>query len=350
MIKKLLKQVVGIDVAQKELVVSLGRMDAEATTTVYACKTFVNNEKGFMALVLWVKKQTMEVFPLRYVMEATGVYHESLAYFLSNKGYLVSIVMPNKVSNFFKTLEIKTVTDKSMSEAIAMFGLEKKLDNWVQPKKVFRELRQITRERDQLIVERTVLKNQLHAEQVEAYPSVKTITRIKDRIKMANKQLNEIMAEIKEAIKMDVELKRDVALITTIPGIGVLTSAIIMAETNGFELIRNAAQLASFAGFDVKEKESGTSVKGKSKISKRGNRHLRKAMHMPSLAAIRHSERYKAIFIRIVARNGIKMKATVAVQRKLLEMAYTIYSTKKPYDPEYLQSQQTTKPELQQVV
>jgi transposase len=247
--------------------------------------------------------------------------------------------MPNKITNFFKTLEIKTVTDKSMAEAITLFGLEKTLDNWVQPKKVFRELRQITRERDQLIVERTMLKNQLHAEQVEAYPSVKTVTRIKDRIKMANKQLNETMVEINESIKKDVELNQAIALITTIPGIGVLTSAVIMAETNGFELIRSTSQLSSYAGFDVKEKESGTSVKGKPRISKRGNRHLRKAMHMPALAAIRHSERYKAIFVRILSRNGIKMKATVAVQRKLLEMAYTIYKTKIPYQVNYLQIQ-----------
>jgi transposase len=135
---------------------------------------------------------------------------------------------------------------------------------------------------------------------------------------------------------------------TTIPGIGVLTSAVIMAETNGFELIRSTSQLSSYAGFDVKEKESGTSVKGKSRISKRGNRHLRKAMHMPALAAIRHSERYRAVFVRIVARNGIKMKATVAVQRKLLEMVYTIYKTKKPYQAEYLQNQQQEKQELQE--
>jgi transposase len=339
MIKRLLKQIVGIDVAQKELVISLGNMDEDALTNVYASKTFLNNEKGFMALLLWVKKQTLEEFPLRYVMEATGVYHESLAYFLSNKTYQVSIIMPNKITNFFKTLEIKTVTDKSMAEAITMFGLEKKLDNWIQPKKVFRELRQITRERDQLIVERTMLKNQLHAEQVEAYPSVKTVTRIKDRIKMANKQLNETMAEIKESIKKDTELNQAITLITTIPGIGVLTSAVIMAETNGFELIRSTSQLSSYAGFDVKEKESGTSVKGKPRISKRGNRHLRKAMHMPALAAIRHSERYKDIFVRIVSRNGIKMKAAVAVQRKLLEMAYTIYKTKTPYQVNYLQIQ-----------
>ena len=133
--KRLLKQVVGIDVAQKELVVSLGNMDHEATTKIYAYKTFMNTEKGFMALILWVKQQTIAEFPLRYVMEATGVYHEALAYFLSDKTYSVSIVMPNKITNFFRTLEIKTVTDKSMSEAIVMFGLEKSLEIGFSPKR-----------------------------------------------------------------------------------------------------------------------------------------------------------------------------------------------------------------------
>jgi transposase len=291
-----------------------------------------------MALTLWLKKQTNEESPLRYVMEATGVYHEALAYFLSENGYVVSIVMPNKITNFFKTLEVKTVTDKSMSEAIALFGLSKKLEDWVQPQKAFRELRQVTRERDQLIAERTMLKNQLHAEEVEAHPSKMTISRMKFRIKVINAQIRETLAETTAVIKNDEEINRAVTLITSIPGVGMLTAAVIMAETNGFELIRSKKQLTSYAGLDVKEKESGTSVKGKPKISKRGNRYLRKAMYMPALAAIRHSERYKAIFVRIVSRNGIKMKGCVAVQRKLLEMAYTIYKTKTPYKADYLQT------------
>ncbi|WP_183568844.1 IS110 family transposase [Mucilaginibacter sp. SP1R1] len=344
--KALLKQVVGIDVAQKELVVSLGKMDQGASTYIYAYKAFVNNEKGFTAMILWVKKQTDADSPLRYVMEATGVYHEAVAYFLSDKAYSVSIVMPNKITNFFRTLETKTVTDKSMSEAIALFGLEKKVEDWIQPKKVFRELRQITRERDQLIAERTILKNQLHAEQVEAYPSEQTIGRIKIRIKMVDGQLKETLAEITAAIKNDTEIGKSVNLLTSIPGIGLLTAAVIMAETNGFELIRSKKQLTSYAGLDVKEKESGTSVKGKPRISKRGNRHLRKAMYMPALSAIRHSERYKAIFVRIVSRTSIKMKGAVAVQRKLLEMTYTIYKTQTPYLNDYLKTQIVKDPAL----
>jgi transposase len=87
----------------------------------------------------------------------------------------------------------------------------------------------------------------------------------------------------------------------------------------------------------VKEKQSGTSVKGKPKISKRGNRHLRKAMHMPALTAIRHDERFKAIFVRLVSKHGIKMKAAVAVQRKLLGLTYILWNTNTQYDPKYLQ-------------
>jgi transposase len=339
MTNRLLKQVVGIDVAQKELVVSLGKMDENAITTVYANKVFSNNEKGFVSMEAWVNKQTISGYPLRYVMEATGVYHERFAYYLAGKGYAVSIIMPNKISNFFRTLEIKTITDKSMSAAIAMFGLEKHPDNWVQPKRVYRSLRQVTREREQLIAERTMIKNQLHAEQAEAFPGEDTIRRMQDRIKMINTQLKEILAEIKTAITKEEELKQTLAIITTIPGIGLLTATVILAETNGFELIRSKKQLASYAGLDVREKESGTSVKGKPRISKRGNRHLRKALHLPALAAIRYSERYKAIFVRIVSRNSIKMKGVVAVQRKLLEMVYTIYKNRQPFEKDYLQQQ-----------
>jgi transposase len=337
MTTKFIKQTVGIDVSQKELDVSLGNMDAEANTHVHAYKAFLNTEKGFTAMLLWIKKQTDVESPLRFVMEATGVYHEALAYFLSNKNYSVSIVMPNKITNFFRTLEGKTVTDKSMSAAIAQFGLEKKLEDWTPPKKAFRELRQITRERDQLICERTMPKNQLHAEETEAYPSALTVKRIKARIKLMNSQLKETLSEINGHIRNDEDIAESIKLITTIPGIGVLSGAIILAETNGFELIRNKKQLTSYAGLDVKEKESGTSVKGKPRISKRGNRHLRKAMYMPALAAIRHSDRYQAIYARIVSRTGIKMKAGVAVQRKLLEMVYTIFKNKTPFDPTYLQ-------------
>jgi len=330
-----IKQVVGIDVAQKELVVSLGRMSNDWTPEIYAGKVFANTEKGFLALKEWVTKLTDDQVEVRYVMEATGVYHQRLAFFFHQQGALVSIILPNKISNYFRTLEVKTITDKTASEAIARFGLERKLDSWSCPDPSFMRLQQLTRERDQIVQERTSVKNQLHAEQAEAQPNKSSLSRANKRLALLNKQEAEIKAEIAVAVKQNENVQKTVKLLCSVPGVGLLTAATILGETNGFELIRNKRQLTSYAGLDVKEKQSGTSVKGKPKISKKGNRHLRKAMHLPALTAIRHDERFKAVFVRLVSKHGIKMKAAVAIQRKLLELTYTIFKTQKPFDKNY---------------
>ena len=337
--KRILKQVAGIDVAQKGLVVCIGRMYDDLEVELYAHKTFANTQKGFIALLAWVNKLTDIGISVRFVMEATGVYHEELAYYLNDQGFEVSIVLPNKISNYFRSLDVKTITDKTSSQAIAQFGLERKLETWKRPKAIYKKLRQLTRERDQIVQERTVVKNQLHAEQAEAEPHKKSIARIKQRIALLDKQDKEIQAELQAMIKEDKDMQSVVVILCSIPGVGLLTASTVLAETNGFELIRNKRQLASYAGFDVKEKESGTSVKGKPRISKRGNKYLRKAMHLPALSAIRHDERFKAVFVRLVSKHGIKMKAVVAVQRKLLEMMFTLASKKVKYDKDYFNTQ-----------
>src|SRR6478736_354224 len=129
---------------------------------------------------------------------AIDVYHENFAYFLDANKEEVTVVLPNKISNYMRTLEVKTITDKTSSEAIARFGLERKLELWKRPKDIYKKLRQLTRERDQLVAERTMVKNQLHAEQAESEPGKSSIARIKARIKMLDKQEQEIKAEISQ--------------------------------------------------------------------------------------------------------------------------------------------------------
>src|SRR5829696_1184965 len=179
--KKIVKQIVGINVAQKELVVCLGRMQDDWSPELYAHKTFSNTQSGFAALLVWVKRLTQTGTPLRFVMEATGVYHELLAYFLEEKQYEVSVVLPSKISNYMRTLDTKTSTDRTASEAIAQFGLERKLSNWHRPKDIYKKLRQLTRERDQVVQERT-----------EAQPHPRTIERIRERIALLDKQQKQI--------------------------------------------------------------------------------------------------------------------------------------------------------------
>lgn len=332
---KILKQVVGVDVAQKELVVSLGKINEDLSKEIYAHKVFSNKESGIVALLKWIKKYTLEEVKLSIVMEATGVYHQKFAYYLNDRGYAISIVLPNKISNYMRTLETKTITDKTCSEAITLFGLERNLDVWERPKPIYKLLLQLTRERDQIVEERSMVKNQLHAEESEAEPNIGSLKRLKLRINFLNKQEKEIKSEIDSYIKNENEIKNQLEIVTSIPGIGNLTAVTILAETNGFELIRNKRQLASYAGFDIKEKQSGTSVKGKSKISKKGNRYLRKAMHLPSLTAVKYDENFKEIYNRLVSKHGIKMKALIAIQRKLLELTYILFKNNTKYNKEF---------------
>lgn len=329
--KKAIKQVVGIDIAQKELVVTLGKLYEDFSIDFPSYQVFKNTDKGFDLLISWVKKITDASIDLRFVMESTGVYHERLAYFLDDKSFKTSIVLPNKISSYIRTLDLKTITDKTASQAIAQFGLERKLESWIRPNPILKKVKQLTRERDQLVEERSAIKNQIHAETSEAEPNSTSLKRMQERIKMINKQEVEIKKEISSFIGKNEELKNQIERLQTIPGIGSLTAAIIYAETNGFELIRNKKQLTSFAGLDIKEKQSGTSIKSKPKISKRGNKHLRKAMHLPALSAIRHDQKYKDLFVRLVGKHGIKMKAVTAVQRKLLELAYILHKNKTTY-------------------
>jgi transposase len=181
-----------------------------------------------------------------------------------------------------------------------------------------------------------VAKNQLHAEKSEAYPNASSLARIKKLIAFLDNQEAEIKEELKLLLKEDPEMKQLLVILCSITGVGLLTAATVLAETNGFNLIRNKRQLTSYAGLDVKEKQSGTSVKGKPRISKKGNKYLRRAMHLPALAAIRHDERFKTIFVRLVSKHGIKMKAAVAVQRKLLEMMFTLFKNQTKYDKNFI--------------
>jgi transposase len=289
---KVLKQVLGVDVSQKELVVTLGKIDQYQNTELYQRRVFANKESGFAALLKWLNKAGIEDARFHVVMEATGVYHQRFAHYLQDHGIPLSIVLPNKISNYMRTLTIKTVTDKSCADAIAQFGLERKLDSWKRPDPVYELLGELTRERDQIVWERVVIKNQLHAQQVRALVNSAIIGRMEARIRFLTEQEKAIKKDIAACLKAHPHIAAQVELLCTIPGIGMLTAVIILGETKGFELIRSKKQLTSYAGLDVKEKQSGTSVKGKPRISKKGNRHLRKAMHLPALCAIKRDQRY----------------------------------------------------------
>jgi transposase len=343
--EKRIRQCVGIDCGQKELVVAYGVMEENYEVKILSNTKFSNNEKGFEKLLAWSKKLNPEGCAISYVIEATGVYHERFSLYMHEQGCSIAVLLPNKSKAFMKTLSVKTVNDKVSAQMLAQFGLEKKLEYWQPPHQVYNELRQLTRERDQLKSEQAQVKNQLHAERSGAWPNAGSVKRMQQRIRFLSKQVEQIKREINTLIEQQSWLKNKIKNVCTIKGVGVLTAVTVIAETNGFNLIRNKKQLVSYAGLDVITKDSGTSVKSKPRISRKGNKYLRKCMHYPALSAIRNTDLMKALFVRLVSKHGIKMKAVVAVQRKLLELIYILWKKDEVYDLSYQTKKRKGQPE-----
>ena len=332
----ILKQCVGIDVSKDSLEVCFSQIDGNQEVYCKATRRFSNRLGGWKAMESWMKRFVKADVPLWLVMEATGVYYENVAHYFKLQQYQVSVLLPNKSKNYLQSLNIKTKTDAVEARALAQLGLERKLKAWHGCSGTMLTIKRLCREREALQEHVVAASNQLHAHKHEHQPDKKTLQRIAQHIKFMKKQIAEIDKQVEQTLQQDPVLKVKVDNVCTIKGVGWLTAVTIIGETNGFELFENKAQLVSYSGYDVVERKSGSSVKGKTKISKKGNAHIRKALHYPALSAARWEPKLVDLYKRVVERNPkAKMVALVAVQRKILVLIYTLFKNNMPYDPNY---------------
>lgn len=332
--ERLIRQSIGIDVSKDLLDVVLSALNEDFQVRVLCSAQFDNSSKGITKLIKWVNKQRMDHLCLQVVLEATGIYHEEATYMLHDHDFQVAVVMPNKVKNYWRSTDVRTINDKISARQIAEFGLMKRLDNWQKPDECLRQLKGLSRERQQLIDERTRAKNQQHAKAASAIRSEATLDRSVKHIEFLADQIKEIEDEIKILIKNTPWLKNKIDNICSIRGVGLITAVTVIAETDGFNLIRNNSQLVCFAGYDVIHKQSGTSVNTKGKISHKGSKFIRKALYFPAIAAANDEAYFGNLYKRVYNKHNIKMKGYVAVQRKLLIMIYTLWKKDEKYKPE----------------
>lgn len=332
---EIIKQVVGIDVSKDTLAVCYGTVDVQQNQQIIEPATFANTSKGFQELISYTKKKRGQLkAPLYFVMEATGVYYENLAYFLNEKHQKVIVLLPNKTKNYSKTLSIKSKTDPLDARMITQFGLERQMQLWSVPSPIMKAIKALTREYQSKKDIATQIKNQLHAGEHSHQPLKESLKRNRATLSFFEKQLTEIEKQIKDLVKQDDDLNNRVNKVDKIEGVGFMTIVSIVSETNGFALIENAKQLASYAGLDVVYNESGLK-KHKTTISKKGNKRLRKAVYMPALSACKHNPKLKALYIRLVTKKGTKKIALIAVARKLLLLIYTIFTKNIEYISNY---------------
>lgn len=329
------KQVVGIDISKDSFDAQYALVDEKQQQRFVTVAQFRNTLPGFRKLHRWAKKMAKgSSAPLWFVMEATGVYHEHLAYYLTEQNQQVSIVLPTKMKNYVKSLDTKSKTDRLDARAIAQFGLERMLQPWQPPSAQMRILKALVREYDAATEQLTTIKNQLHAKEHGYQPAPQTLARLRAQHKLYEAQLKAIEQEIRSLIDDDDDLRSRIANITSTQGVGLMTAVRVVAETNGFALITNAKQLTSYAGLDIRIKQSGLRS-GKPSISHKGNSNLRRALFMPALAAVRHNPTLRRFYLRLVRTKANKMVALIAVARKLLCLIYALWRDNVPYEENY---------------
>lgn len=295
---------------------------------------FSNDENGYKALLEWLKAAGIALKDVHFTMEATGVYYEHIAMYLHQNEYSVHVVLPNKAKKFAESLDNKSKNDKLDSKALGRMGVERKLMLWKPADPFYDTLKDLTRERASLIHIRTEYKNRRHALKKSYQPYEKTVTRVQETIDFIDNKVAEVETDIKTLIDQSPDKKEKIALMSSIPGVGLITAAIIAAETNGFSMIHNARQLTSYAGLDIVERSSGK-WQGKTKISKKGNSHIRGALYLPALAATRYSQQHQVFYKRIVGEKGKAKIGITAVSRKLLVLMYSLWKNNATYQADY---------------
>lgn len=323
---KLFKQCVGIDISKHSFTACVCKYYISDLADYSSVEEFSNNKTGFNQFVKWSRKFLCKEIAGIYLMEATGVYNESLAYHLHKLHLQVVVVLPNKARHYMLSEGMKAKTDKIDARNLSLMGALKPLRLWSPPSAIYRQLRSLTRFRIELTKQQTALKNHLEALENSQDPAPSVVKSYKKMLKDTGKAIESNEREIQRLVRTDKELYERICKLETIKGLGFQTIVTILGETQGFELFTSQKQLASYAGLDVVHRESGSSIMGKTKISKKGNSRIRGILYFPAMVAARYNKHLQQDYQRIVERNPKhKRIAIIALERKLLLLVYTLW-------------------------
>lgn len=285
---------------------------------------FRNDEKGFK---MFSKQLTSEHW---CVMEATGCYHQQLAISLFDRGIRVSVINPLVIKRFIQMKLNQVKTDKSDSKMICHYGKEQSLELWSPEPDYIVQCKTLQGVVRLYFKHRTSLKNTLHAMLTSNRKKGELIRSIERQLKCLDKEISLLETELEHLIR-----KNEQGLfsrLNTIPGIGKKTSMLLIVSTNGFRDFESSRQLSSYFGLAPNERSSGSSIRGKSRISKMGDPLVRNHLFMCSFTACVHNPQCKALFDRIVRKGKSKKLALIAVCNKLIKQAYGIAKSGLDYD------------------
>lgn len=317
----------GIDVSKKKLDLAL------SVNGKIKHKVCENSPAGYLTMLEWIKRQKVD--QVHAVLEPTGGLEEGAAIALAEAGHVVSLQNPGLIQKFAASLGRRSKTDKLDAEAIALYAdrMRDDLRLWSPPPLELRELRDLVSRRQSLVEMRTQELNRLEG-------LGRKETSVRDSIQKVLAHLNQEIERLDELIRDHIDrhpgLKSQVDLLKSIPGVGDTTATLFIAEVGSLlSSFSHAKQLVSYAGMSVEHRQSGTSVNGRPRISKRGNKRLRSGLYMPALTALRLNDSVKELAARLAEKGKSRMVQIGAAMRKLLHQMFGVLKHQKPFDPSF---------------
>lgn len=316
-----LSVVLGIDLAKQKFDAALL---VNGKTKHKTCK---NSAEGYEALKLWLEKQGIE--NVHACLEATGSCGDDLAIYLHDAGHIVSVVNPARIKGFAQSELIRTKTDKMDAALIARFCLAMKPKEWTPPLPEIRSLKALVRRVDSLIDMRSQEKNRIGTSHESITPL------IKEHIIYLDQEIEKIRTQISKLIGKYPHLKEKVELLSSIPGLGKATIPRLIAELDDTDKFNHVREMVAFIGLAPREKLSGTSIKGKPRLSKIGHARLRKALYMPALVSIQCNPVMIDFYNRLKNKGKNGKVIVCAIMRKLVHVIFGVLKSGKKYDPNF---------------
>lgn len=328
-VRREMKAVIGIDVSKAKIDCAWLR---DTQTLKLKSKVLPNTADGHQALLQWAEKNTgHDLQDIRFICEATGVYHEALAYALHAGGADVVVMNPAHVREYAKSLGSLTKTDKKDSLVLARYGATQICRPWQPEPAEVRQLKALLSRLDALEQDLQRENNRLEKATVQS-ASPKVIDSIEAMITHIQAEIERLKRELDDHIDGHPQLRNDSKLLQSIPGVGDAVSRQMLAVYHS-RCFQKATQIAAYLGLTPVEYQSGSSVRAPSRISKAGSSHIRRKLYMPSMVAARHNPPAKALYERLVQKGKSKKAALCAVMRKLVHQCFGVLKHQQAYCP-----------------
>jgi transposase len=293
-------------------------------------RQFPNSAAGFTALHRWL--EALATMPIHACAEATGSYGEALALFLHQQGVRVSVVNPARIKAFANSELLRTKTDRVDAALIARFGAAHQPRPWTPPPLAQRQLQALVRRLESLKAMRQQERNRLDLEPADSLLD----TSLTQHLAHLDRQIATLQQQVRTHVQSHPTLCHQAQLLQSIPAIGETTAHKLLAEVPLLGQYRSARQAAAYAGLSPRQRQSGSSVHGKTRLSKVGNAAVRRALYLPAVVALRANPLLRVFAQRLLAAGKPKMAVVGAVMRKLLHQAHGVLKHNRPFDPNHI--------------